>query len=138
MQGYTGTRYTYISRPFPTHFMVEVLKEIWVDGQITHRYVIHDAEISIDQPQSGSFEFEVPLVEDHPINLDLTSSDCPHMVIARFTNDSDERCCICDNPADFLVKSENSTLMSSYCSRHVPAPLWDSRIKQVLIRIIKQ
>lgn len=136
MTEFTGTRIGYLAYPSNADLCLQIIKEEWLDGIVSTKQIIHEAVLSADQNQMVYIEVLDHGIEVRDIKTDLVADDCDHVVVANFDKPCDEKCCECGNPAQFLVKSKNSTLVNGYCSRHVPAPLWDYKTKQVMVRIV--
>ena len=126
-------KYKYSSYPQQGQVCLRIIRECLINEEVCSEQVIAEICLPTDREQSGVFDQEK--IAAQIVRPDLSSKDCHHTIVARLDESAAETCCECGQPANFLVKSKSSTLLSGYCTKHLPTPLWDSQAKQVIAKI---
>ena len=127
------TRYKYASHPQQGQLCLKIIRECLINNEVCSEQIIAEIFLPTDREQAGVFDYEK--IAAKIVRPDLTSKDCNHILVTRLEDSAAQVCCECGRPATFLVKPKNSTLLNSYCARHIPTPLWDGQTKQVIVKI---
>lgn len=130
-------KYSYVSNPDNGNLHVRIVREEFDGGTLVYSKVIYETTLPCDIEHrdyiTNGSAFKVFGKDIKEVNSD----DCNYLLVTQLLRPSSEyECCECGGLAQYLVRSKHSTLMSWYCSRHAPAPLWDDTKQQAWIRLI--